>query len=403
MLKEELRILWRTSAVLLGMALPLLLLGRAVMFIGVIVGVIFGFLAAGNGSLRSTMAMLKKSTMLKLGAGMAVAFFLSSLFAIDPTRSFETYGQLLVMGVGAAALFVVMREMPGQYTRLTLQALCLTTLFVMILALLDAFWADPRLSAALHGTKGGNLHRLNYMSSILAVLLPFLWAWLHRMSREQDLLAQRFAFLLSLVGVWAVFVCGGRIGWVAVSVSAVLFLAMASRHHHLVLHTRHWLLGLVGVILGPVMYGLSRGFDVMWDRLNMLGEKLGPGSGRWEIWQFAWQHMFDNPLTGIGLGAFRRLPLPAEGIPSNAHPHNFILQLGLETGLLGLVAALVFIGYIFWIFWGYAKKDVYGLAGLCALVAFFTASLANTSIFQAWWLVFFVFTAIFAARIGWSR
>ena len=400
MLKEEVQALWRVAAITLGAALPMILLGRAVTAILMIVGLIFGFMATNGSSLNSTVRMALKSRLLKILGLVYATLLLSSVFSIDVMRSLDRFAQLVGVGVVAFALFVVFREMPAKYTRMALQTLCLSTVVVVVLCLSDAFLNDPRLSAALHGDKAGELYRLSYMSSVLAVLLPFTWGWLLRKDREMEVLAGWFAIPLVLIGFWTVFVCGGRSGWVAVTIAGILFLAFSGRYHNLVLHTRHWLMGAVAVALGPVIFGLVRGMEYFKSHLASMNP-LGEGQSQLEIWSFAMSKMLENPITGIGLGAFRMLP-DSETLISNSHPHNFLIEIALETGFFGLASIVLLLLYIFWHFFQYAKGELYGLAGFTALVAFFIGSVATTSVFQPWWLIFFVFSAVFAARIGWA-
>jgi O-antigen ligase len=401
MLKEERHIFWATSAALIGAAMPLILIGRAVSAGALILGIIIGLIATRGTSLRSTMETLRQSQLCRIIAIMFVAFAASIPLAVDPAHAGKHMLQILGMGFASFLLYTAMREMPRRYVTTVIQFLGVTTVCMAVLAGLDAFLADERLSAALHGRKWQSLHRLNYMSSVLAVLLPFLWAWLLRRHRDGATLAKWFALPVILGTFLIIFVCGGRAGWVGATAAAFFFLWHASMHHNLVIHRKHWFLGALVVFLGPVAYGAVRGFGAMWDRLGF-GEALGLGSGRLEIWSFAIKHFGDNPITGIGLGNFRKLPIPPEGIVSNAHPHNFVIQIYLETGMLGALASAAFVFYILRLFKHYAEGHLYGLAAYASLIAFFVASLANTSIFQPWWLTFMVFAAVLGNRAGWT-
>src|SRR5690606_10976882 len=69
------------------------------------------------------------------------------------------------------------------------------------------------------------------------------------------------------------------------------------------------------------------------------------------IWGFAWHTAFDSPWIGFGLDTAGRVPgakafLPGLGdtetLPS--HTHNWMLELFLESGALGLAAALAALG-----------------------------------------------------------
>ena len=62
----------------------------------------------------------------------------------------------------------------------------------------------------------------------------------------------------------------------------------------------------------------------------------------------AWLIFEQFPILGIGPGNFRYLCadliLPNLGYPCKNHPHNFYLQILSETGFLGFVSSIVFVG-----------------------------------------------------------
>ncbi len=133
-------------------------------------------------------------------------------------------------------------------------------------------------------------------------------------------------------------------------------------------------------------------------RLEITSGDRGLGGGRADIWQISWNHIMDNPLTGIGLQNFRNLPEKID-----LHPHNFILQLLLETGFIGTAITLGLFGYVFYSFIGYARYNLNGLAALCSLTAFFVVALFSTSIFNIWWVVFMAFIMVLGWRVGWAH
>jgi O-antigen ligase len=58
-----------------------------------------------------------------------------------------------------------------------------------------------------------------------------------------------------------------------------------------------------------------------------------PSSGRVKMWLGTIQSIFDHPIFGIGESQFRVL-VPASGWAYN-HPHNIVLQVALQWGLVG--------------------------------------------------------------------
>jgi O-antigen ligase len=74
------------------------------------------------------------------------------------------------------------------------------------------------------------------------------------------------------------------------------------------------------------------------------------GSPYYDAMAPAWLIFEQFPTLGIGPGNFRYLCAdlvqPSLGFPCHNHPHNFYLQILSETGALGLISAVVFIGSI---------------------------------------------------------
>ena len=62
-------------------------------------------------------------------------------------------------------------------------------------------------------------------------------------------------------------------------------------------------------------------------------------SGRMRIWKTTFIHIFEKPLLGFGPDGFIYLqPNPA---PELVHPHNLLLQLAIEWGVIGLVLFII--------------------------------------------------------------
>lgn len=400
--KDEKQILWRTSATMLGAAMPLFLLGKAVLVVLLALGLVSGLVATKGHSLRSSIQFFLSSKMLWLSACVVAAFGVSSVFALNPQQSVQHFLQMSGVFVFAFLFYLVLREMPSRYVHLLLQVLVVVTLFVAVLAGLDSVLNDQRLAQALHGRKALMPNRLAFMSNVLAVLLPFVWAWLVRRHREQHPLALKFAVPVVVGLSWVVVLCGGQSGVLAFVVSSLVFAVYAFKTGELDWHWRQWVGLAIGFVSLPLVMALVKGVDGLVVFAGLENGVFFVGSDHIAIWRHAAAHLLDSPLTGIGLNGFRNLPMPPEGLPSVAHPHNFVLQIMLETGVVGSVFVFVLFGWIFYRFWGYARKNLFGVAALASLVAFMIASLADTSIFQPWWVTFFVFLSLLGARVGWA-
>ena len=111
----------------------------------------------------------------------------------------------------------------------------------------------------------------------------------------------------------------------------------------------------------------------------------------------------DRPWFGWGLGTAGRTPgskviIPQfnqEYIPS--HTHNWALQVLLETGRLGLAAALVALLTLLWTAFRAARAGWRGgWAAIGLIGAYAISGLANFSVWSAWWQASFVALLVLA-------
>jgi O-antigen ligase len=401
MLQEDKQILWRTSAALIGMALPSLLLGKGIMYVLLLAGMLAGMFATKDESLRVTLKMLMNSKITLTVIVLLACLLVGVPFGINPEFAWESWVQLCLGAVSTGLLFVVMREMPGRHLETLLKVLSISVLVAASLALLDALLGDPRLSGALHGAdKALTPYRLNFMSSVLAVLLPFVWARLMVKSREGEPFAVRVGMLVAVFSIVVTLACGGRAGWAGMVAGAAVFLGLAGRYHGMVIHAKGWLLGAASVALGLLVYVAACGWQFVTGRVFIVGEMTGGRgalSGRLEVWHAALVHLFDKPLFGIGVMNFRNLP---EGV--DLHPHNWLLQMLLEGGFVSTVVFVILLYFLIKNTFELARGSLYGVAGLAGICAFLVAGLANTSIFNLSWLVFLSFVSILGWRAGWG-
>lgn len=402
MLQEDKHILWRASALCLGMALPSMLIGKSVMYVLLVLGICAGLMATKDESLRATVRMVLDSWLSLLVLLLMGALLTGVAMGINPAYAFMQWTEMaLLLLFGGTALFMTLREMPGRHVELLMKVLVISTMTAAVLAMFDAFVHEPRLSAMMHGDgMSRSPYRLNFISSILAVIVPFVWARMLIKSREGEPFAVRVAPWVTAFSFMAVIVCGGRSGWIAMLVAALLFAAMISRYHGFVIHKKHWLAGAALIMVSLGLYAFSFGLDFMLARTTLAGEAdIGRGmlSGRLEIWEKSVQGFLQAPLFGIGVMNYRNLPGAID-----PHPHNILLQMLLEGGLVTFVMFCALVGVLVFRFVNLAKGNIYGVAALASTVAFLTSSMAHSSIFHGWWFCFFLFLSMLGWRAGWG-
>jgi O-antigen ligase len=139
-------------------------------------------------------------------------------------------------------------------------------------------------------------------------------------------------------------------------------------------------------------------------------------SGRVPIWNTAARMFVDNPVSGVGVRGFRyayRTYADQEKDPyiSNPedlgayHPHLFVLEIGAETGIIGLIGFILALGLLIHIWYragpaGRSSMLPYALALLAAFFPFNSHYALYSSDLSAayFWLV-----ALFCAAAGWRE
>lgn len=115
----------------------------------------------------------------------------------------------------------------------------------------------------------------------------------------------------------------------------------------LIINKKTRLLGIVAALVGVSAVGIV-GFRILSTQLraDQLDETLYM-TKRWSsmvrtvIYQESWALIKDNPIMGTGLRSYQTAIAPyhkATWMEIFPHPHNMILMLWIETGLLGLLA-----------------------------------------------------------------
>lgn len=402
--REQTALVWQFSAFLIGGALPLKLFGPAVMAVWLILGILFGLLACGNALFtRELWRELFKSPIFWTVIALLVWLGISSTQAMHTTPAFKRWYDLLGLGVGAGALALVVHQMPAAQVRYLLGVLVIASLIMAALTFLDLMVPIERLGQALHGRDANNPNRAEELSFILAVMLPWIWVYFLRRARQGNYIAQNAGLPLSIGAFIVVFAAGGMAGWAGAIVAAAVFLLLGGLWHGVVLHRWHWFAMPVLLGGGISLYGVFNGWQQLQFKLAHLWRVNDVLHSEWaarmEVWLHALRHSLEQPFWGIGLNNFRHLPQAEQPIPYAPNPQNFVIEAGLETGIIGLVLLMALMILVGLRVLRHAHVNLYALAGLASLTAFVTCSLTGLAFYQPWWTTFFIFVSILSMRL----
>lgn len=382
---------------MMALGVPAMLLGNPLTYGLLLAGMLLALTQVGtdSASLNLTLAMLRRSRLCQLTLLVLLALYAGTFTAIEPVYAVRHWAVLVAMATSGALLFHIFRqfnlEQRDAFLKWTVWGV--QAAFVVALAIAVAEpWALPH---GYYGEKPWTQTHLRFFSSVLAAVLPLCWIyWLNPGGGRFD--AQRPGYRQGLawvcVSVVMVMLCAGRAGWVGVAAAAGVWVAMMARYHSFRLPPPRQLAGLaIGSLLaGAAGYIGLYGLGSIEERIGVTVPDIGLGGGRLDLWRVALQHVFDQPWLGIGVNNFRFLP------EAGAHPHDFLLQIWLESGIIGGGLTLLMLAAMGWSLFRRGKADVTAAAGLAVLAGFLVAALTNKSIYNPEWLVVLVVPAAFA-------
>jgi O-antigen ligase len=133
------------------------------------------------------------------------------------------------------------------------------------------------------------------------------------------------------------------------------------------------------------------------------------GSPYYDVMAPAWLVFEQFPTLGIGAGNFRYLCAdlvqPELGYRCHNHPHNFYLQILSETGFLGLISAVVFIGSVISKCFGAGATNRHVLSSVAWVIPFalFWPVRSSADFFGQWNNIFLWSAVALALAIVHSR
>jgi putative inorganic carbon (HCO3(-)) transporter len=225
----------------------------------------------------------------------------------------------------------------------------------------------------------GTFAQPNPYGGYLGLILPLglaltLWAWFDFRSRRR-LTAASLVFLLGVslslsILLAALFVSQSRSAWLGFGLSSLVILAIYNKKTAVALATAV-LAGTLIVLAGAFDVGgasVNATYGVIIQRLvearsiftltDVAGIEVTDANfaiiDRLAHWQAAANMWRDHPWLGVGFGNYAVVyPAYAVGrwLDSLGHAHNYLLNLGAETGLIGIIVYLIFWIFAFGVLW----------------------------------------------------
>lgn len=401
------------AAIFCGISAPLLASSPSVFGVALALALVLMLAAPGRFQLATDMA---RGARTPLGMAIILTFLLwlpGVAESPDLGRSLAIWGRMVGMVIVAALIHYFLSR--GALDA-CLRAMVVAALICALIALLGLYAASP-IYGLFRGKGWVEVNAaqiLKYYGSALAVLAPVVvWAGIRLGGRW--LYAGLLHLAAALVLILAVDSLAGLLGLVAaLVVGGIVYICQCW----------HLLRGR-GAALFLILLAVLLAVAIAWTLVHLPpspdagqiidGVYHGPvepglpvsliDAHRQYIWRFSFDTALEAPYFGHGIDVSNYLPgasvliekFNQTFIPS--HPHNWLLEIFLETGAFGLAALLATLALLLrlWLRIGAVSPGA-AAAGVAVFVGFWSSSMLNFSIWAAWWQgVFLVLSAIVLA------
>lgn len=227
----------------------------------------------------------------------------------------------------------------------------------------------------------------NSYASVIALLFPFS---LVHVLREQ----RKWQWMSLALHMMAVFAIGGRTGWFTLGIMIIfglIFLPWKAYARPAMNRAVLIVLMLVSIPLGVLLYKNTVSDIAFSSRVSDV-DMARPASGRTDLWMEVLPTVEAHRWIGTGLKGFREIQLTHSAL----HAHNVVLELLVDTGVMGLLTISLLVGYMV-IHFGYQylrnedmKTQAMVMPVFLSAVGYGFASMALTSFFHAWWFLYCV-------------
>jgi O-antigen ligase len=322
----------------------------------------------------------------KLEVAILLYAFSSSFWSIEPRASFITFLQL-------AMIIILARFIANKISIITIDYKKL--LFGILLALVvfdienfsHGFIARVLRNITSH-TKNYHLSWMDRGCSLLSIAT---WPMLYMLMKEGQKLLSLILYIAVLVTLLISDNMSGLIGFMLASVGYLILLISNMRIS--------WL-----IKVSMIIYIISMPIASKIQDPRFIAKEYGhviPISyiHRLLIWNFVMTQTIDHPIIGQGIGTSKFTPVNEEDkffykdemlSPLPLHPHNNVLQIFLELGLVGLTLFALYVWQILGRINNVAfktKDKFWGAAANAAFINYFFIGMVSFGIWQSWWML----------------
>ncbi len=380
----------RLFFVLLGISIPSIIIGRSVLASAVLAAFVCIPFLPDRGEIwaRAKGAMSGKCGLLVLFT--FVVWIPSLAVSSEPLVSFTTMARSLIYILIAVFLWATLNRNPQMFNG-CLITLVASTAVLATLAVIGLL-GPSELIGVLRGDGWASVDARRYLkeSATSGALLAPVLIWAAVRLRGKWALLCFIAVIDILVIMWVTGNRSAMAGLLAVLIVVGLMYALHKRRMKI---TALSLLAIVlggCTIIGWLYFYYNPNYALDPNGLPFPIWLIDPQ--RQEIWAFSWNAGESNRWFGVGINVINELASAADwnsitktrNIP--LHPHNWAVEIIVETGIVGFAVMLMCIGYnvLRWARGFLASGDPALLAALGVWAAYWASSLFSVSYWSSW-------------------
>lgn len=250
----------------------------------------------------------------------------------------------------------------------------------------------------------------NILATLLVLLLPLALAFAFITMPTGKSHGRGWFWLVTAAGLLmggAFLLTKSRGGYLAMGISILLLIAWYGRRK---------LAGLLALAMAGIALWLATAVNRPTAGVVQEVTDVGTLAFRQEVWRVALWMLNDFPFTGVGMGTFNQVATQIYPFPPVQHPgaHNLFLQVGVDLGLIGLIAFLALVILVLFMgvragqmfsatadrsMWAIVAGSTTGLAGLL-LHGLVDNTVWGTRMAFLPWIVMGLITAVYLTTIG---
>lgn len=388
----------RLMAILLGIAVPSVMFGRAVLAVVLILALICMLMSPDRASYWQA---LKEKAKEPIGLLIIATFLLwmpNVFVSIDPLRSFEAAARILLL-LSIMTLFWAALKSRNSLPALCGKALLITSLITVIIALISLTIAPELISFVKANGWQENIRArfvLKPYAAVSALMIPVVFLFSYRLKGSWLPLGLMViaGYLIIIYGTLNRAALAGILAMCIVG--STLFVISRERNKLALISFITMLVLIISVI---TWLKVTQGYE---DDSRPWADLLFPAwlvdYPRQMMWKFSLGVASDSPWIGMGINTINFVPGAGLTIPDggtqwiSGHPHNWMVEIYAETGLIGLLPTMSLVVMMGWML---AKRfltmpGLHTLSALLVITGYWSSGLFNFSFWSVWWQASFL-------------